>query len=235
MMFRNVTFSALFLAIAILGGAYVIDNPYAVTVIGYLLSNAEAVVAFFLLLLAIGQYTVTAERTQFLQQRENYLRLEFESVALFRFCSEHPDVPNYLEGKGISDNEKIDESVFWFVCQSLNLFEIIVTFRKDEMVSREIFSTWIAWFYELGTAERFKKYWDELSFHYVGDVAAILDKAIGRAPLDHLLAVNDLGPLREFYEDVSDVMQDSRLRRHCDESVRRLRVRLSRHGPPPSA
>lgn len=211
-----------------------IDNRASWIVTWYLVDHPEAVVTALLVLLAIGQYSLVSERALLLQQRENYLRLEFESVALFRYCSENPAVPSYLEGQGDATDELTDRSAFWFVSHSLSLFEIFVSFRRKEMVSREIFATWIPWFYELGTAARFPKYWDELSFHYLGELGAIMDKSIGREPLDHLLATGNLEPLQQFYAAVAKIMNDGDLERHFAECDRRWRARLLAKGAAPA-
>lgn len=193
-----------------------------------LVRSPEAVVTLLGFTFAIISFFLASRRDRALQKRENYLKLEFESVALFRFCSENPNVPRFLEGKlpATDENAKLDETTYWFVCQTLNLFEIIISFRKERIISSEIFSTWVAWFYELATAKRFKEYWNELSFHYLGDLSEMIDPALGRPPLEELLESGNLEPLNQFYHDVARAMNDQSILRHLKGSLVHMRARM---------
>lgn len=225
MVFRNFMLFALFAAALVAVASYLWGHPDAgVQVREYLLEHAEAVVTFFLLFLALLQFVQASRWTQFIRRRENYMRLEFESVALFRFLSEHPEVVEYLE-QDREEDSRLETASFWLASQAVNLFEIIISLHRDKLVTTPILATWVAWFYELGTAVGFRRHWDELSFHYLGDVSTILDKAIGQPPLRQMLETREFKPLIEFYDHTATVIGGQEIRDHLDSLLDKCRQR----------
>jgi hypothetical protein len=94
---------------------------------------------------------------------------------------DHPEIINYLEGS-LADGEIdpiVPEKVYWHVCQVLNTFELMISLYKERMVNIDVFSTWVSWFHELGTSQRFGEFWDGrgLSFHYKWELQEIMDTA----------------------------------------------------------
>jgi hypothetical protein len=190
--------------------------------------HAEAVATLLLAFIGAGSYLYTRSHDRALQKHQNYLSLEFESIHVFQVCVEHPEIPIYLEGRdaGAALNPQINEKAYWFVCQVLNLFELIISYRKDKVVPNDVFATWVSWFYELGTAARFEEFWEgeELWAHYKRELREIMDTAIEFSKKEGRPSYDD--ELRAFHNRVARIMKDPSIQKHFDDARR-----LHRHPP----
>jgi hypothetical protein len=178
-----------------------------------------------------------------LQRRRIYMDLEFESARIFRTSVDHPEIVRYLEGSRsrAEIDQDVSERAYWYVCQVLNTFELMIALYKEGMVQVDIFSTWVSWFHELGTAQGFGEFWNKrgLSFHYKIELQEIMDTA--QELLRSRKAVSgDDHELGIFHERVSRLLNDPRIRGHYKKSrkgkARRIKQGLPRAvGSPQSA
>jgi hypothetical protein len=170
-------------------------------------------------------YMKTSRHDRKLQLRRNYMDLEFEAINLFRVCLDNSEVVAFLEG---ADAEKkvseTGDKAYWLVCQVLNLFEIMISLREEEMVSSDLFNTWVSWFHELGTAKRFDAFWikEELWSHYKHDLQKIMNVALElRLNRTH----KDLSDqeyrteLQDFHDRVGEILHDPSIAQHFKKSV----------------
>jgi len=65
-----------------------------------------------------------------------------------------------------------------YVTQVLNLFEIAVRFRKQNIMPSDVFGSWVIWFYDLCTADNFPSIWQDVRLNYLADLREIMDKCI---------------------------------------------------------
>jgi hypothetical protein len=219
-------------------------EKYPSVLLYYLVEKPEAVVNLFgfIFTAMTFAYAIRRERRQRqdisekdrkLQHRRNYLNLELEASRIFQVCVENPEVPLYLKGDlSPVPNSHVAERCYWFICQTLNVFEIIISFRKEEMVEDRLFATWISWFHELGTSERFADYWigQTLCAHYKPELQQIMDEALRLrrqrpAEFDNNTELQ-LKELEAFHRQAARILQDSSIDRHFDDSMSRNRTRL---------
>lgn len=201
------------------------SNPF----LYYLLEKPEALVNFFGFLLTIFTFTYVSYKDRRVQRRRNYLELEFESSRIFQVCVENPQVTMYLDGRLAADkaSPELDERTYWFVCQCLNTFEIIISYRREGVVTKDLFATWVSWFHELGTAERFVDYWDgrDLCYHYKPELQEIMMTAVRlrseRAPDFDADSPAGQAELEAFHRRVSEILKDPAILAHFTESATR--------------
>jgi hypothetical protein len=160
-----------------------------------------------------------------LQRRRIYLDLEFEASRIFRICIDHPEVISYLESKAQASDKSSEEKSYWFVCQCLNAFEIMISFRAQRMVSKDLFATWVSWFHELGTYERFAEFWygRNLWSHYKDDLQEVMNLAIRlrrarRADFDEKGLEQEL---ERFHREVSAIFDDRSIQEFWVQSAKR--------------
>jgi hypothetical protein len=187
-----------------------------------LLWERPAIVAFMGILVTLLLY-VLSRRDRMLQRRRAYVDLEFEASRLFRVCIDHPDIMTYLEADSETLTPMAREKAYWHVCQILNIFEVIISFYRDKLVAADLFSTWVAWFHELGTARRFGEFWEQerLKFHYKIDVQLIMNAArrLYRARLPDFDDDQYDRELLEFYRQVACIFEDSAILEHFTSSL----------------
>lgn len=201
----------------------------------YFLEYPDALVLLFGFALSVFTFWYTssterklraesADKDRALQHRRNYLSLEFEASRIFQICVDNPNIPLYLNNKLPKTDGPVAEQTYWFVCQVLDVFEIIISFRREGMVTSDLFATWVPWFRELGTAARFKDYWrgKKLWSNYKGDLQNImnaaqvlLDKRKPGFDEDEAL---DESELKAFYHDVSVILADPTILTSADAS-----------------
>lgn len=136
-----------------------------------------------------------------------YFKLEMEASRLFEISRQSPDMMNYLEGRPVrgDDHDLLRHEIFWYLPQVLNLFEISILFRHKGIFDKATFSTWIAWYLELGGSERFCEFWRELRVHYRPELRAIMDAAAELSSNDEA----DLETTTEmFFGRVGSILKD---------------------------
>lgn len=129
-------------------------------------------------LIFFGTYLVTRWQDRHVANRESYQRLELASIELFRFEAENLSVIRPLwELDTPVPKEKTAERVGFinYVCQMLNLFEIAIRFRRQNIMPPEVFGSWVIWFYNVANAPRFSQAWEEVRSDYTEDLRTIMD------------------------------------------------------------
>lgn len=118
------------------------------------------------------------ERTN--RKREIYQRLELASVDLFRFEALNPKVIEGLwQASRLPDKNSIEHEVVQaYVYQILNLFEMAVRFRREGIMPRDVFGSWVIWFYDLCSAPNFAKLWPSMRLNYLPELRELLTKGI---------------------------------------------------------
>ena len=186
--------------------------------------HSEAAATLLLGILGAVTYLYTWFHDKEHRKHDNYLALEFQSMRVFQACVDNPEIPLYLDGKDVEPTERqhIKEKTYWHICQVLNLFEIIISYRKE--VPKEVFATWVSWFHELGTAPRFEEFWkgEELRSHYKGDLQKIMNAALqlykersGDFEADD---DNYAKELKTFHDKIAKIMGDKSIWKHFDDS-----------------
>jgi hypothetical protein len=208
-----------------------VENNLAVTGIGGI------VVAF------LSRFFARRDRT--LQRRRVYMDLEFESARIFGTCIDRPEIIGYLEGSLVSPSSReerdlVPERAYWYVCQVLNTFELMISLYQEKVVTIDIFSTWLSWFHEVGTYERFPDFWNDraLSFHYKKELQDVMYTAMKlRNNPDR--EREDFDPdteLASFHNSVSDIFADDEIEEHYRKSRKAKDDRLTNatNNPVPS-
>ncbi|MBV6489473.1 MAG: hypothetical protein H3C55_04100 [Pseudorhodoplanes sp.] len=163
-----------------------------------------------------------AEKTS---RQQIYQTLELESVQLFRFECEHPELvePLWISSldeagrrRNLSDTELdlLEYRLTQHICQTLNLFEIACRFRKQKIMEPEVFGSWMIWMLELCTRLEFRNHWKgeqrsgtRVELNYVAELRDIINAGI------HFSAecegeYDDDDRRRSFFKYVANLMYD---------------------------
>ena len=124
--------------------------------------------------------SVQKRRDREVARREIYQRLELASIDLFRFEADHLDLIRPLySGEPAPADPAAFHAYRNYVCQILNLFEMASELCCAGVVEEEVFSSWIAWFEELGQAKGFRSLWEGgLRDNYTGTLGAVMELAM---------------------------------------------------------
>lgn len=131
-------------------------------------------------------YVMKASEAQQDQRRKLYQALEVQSIGLFRFEADHPELVEGLWlGRSVPpegmEKRAYDYLVRQYVCQMLNLFEMAVRFRAQEILPPGAFGSWLIWIWELCQAPRFLELWldpDDLPSNYTRDFRDLISRAL---------------------------------------------------------
>jgi hypothetical protein len=134
----------------------------------------------------------------------------------------------YLNGGSGQDDSLIKERTYWYVCQVLNVFEIMISFRARKMIAKDVFATWVSWFHELGTAARFSESWDDrkLRFNYKVSLQEIMEAA-KKLRHDFGDEVDSPSALERFHDDVAEILHDCSISKHFTESLANQKLNQS--------
>ncbi len=123
---------------------------------------------------------------------EIYQRLEIESNRVFEFEARHPQLVPMMK-RHLAPVEKLDDLVVQneygdrmdarqiamvarkYYEMNCNLFEIAARLRKLELIDRDVFGSWVAWYFDTGTVWGFRALWADLRDNYTADLRAIFD------------------------------------------------------------
>lgn len=139
-------------------------------------------VAGFLALILITVLQHQATKT--VTKREIYQRLELASIDLFRFEFEHSErvFVLYSEDETLPPTKSRQyRDVLNHVTQILNLFEMIVMFRREKIISPAIFASWVAWFWDMSQTPNFVIIWKDNSSNYTRELQFVLDSGVESA------------------------------------------------------
>ena len=134
-------------------------------------------------------YLMRTEQAIRTANQQIYQTLELQSVELFRFEANHPDlveklwygeVPAKLKTPGMElpPGEEAELYVLrQYICQMLNLFEMAYRFRVRGIMEAEVYGSWVIWMWELCEADVFCAFWtheDNLPANYVKGFSAAM-------------------------------------------------------------
>lgn len=130
-----------------------------------------------------------------------YQTLELQSIELFRFEADHPELVEAFWFSEEEDNWRATREkrllayqTRQYVCQMLNLFEMSFRFRKEGIVPAEVFGSWAIWMWELCEEPNFAAMWrDEagLRLNYVADFRQAIDIGVEIAEAARSLPENE--------------------------------------------
>lgn len=126
-------------------------------------------------------YKHESNQTQVIERREIYQRLELASIDLFRFEHEQVEV---FKAVWVDETSAPPDSLEYlrtkqYMCQILNLFEMATSFLEEEIISDEVYGSWVVWMYELAARPAFQAAWaHDLRANYVATLRTVLDHAV---------------------------------------------------------
>ncbi|MEI6757674.1 MAG: hypothetical protein WCK85_07460 [Chlorobium sp.] len=149
------------------------------------LSFSEIIAVFQILTIIIAAlvYFRESNREKIIVKREIYQRLELSAIDLFKFEGTNAEklwclYSDFTEKKF---PEK-DTHEYWalqeYVCQIIGLFEMIVEFKKQNIIDTQVFLSWGQWFWDISTAAHFQDFWDEIKMNYTVPLRNAMDTGI---------------------------------------------------------
>lgn len=123
---------------------------------------------------------------------EIYQRLEIESNRVFEFEARHPQLVPMMKRR-LAPVKKLDDLVVQneygdrmdaqqiamvarkYYEMNCNLFEIAARLRKLDLIDKDVFGSWVAWYFDTGTEWGFRALWADLRDNYTADLRAIFD------------------------------------------------------------
>jgi|RhiMetdeSRZDD1v2_1073273.scaffolds.fasta_scaffold138697_2 hypothetical protein len=193
---------------------WLIDHPEAWI-------NAIGFVVIALALINIAQKRRTP------RDRGRDFKLELETSRIFQVGIQYPDIPRYIYGElpPARQSPELHEQCHWYVCDTLNLFEIMISGHQEKLVSSDTLSAWVTWFHKIGTAERFSAYWIERRLwpNYKSNLQRIMGAAqeLRANRMKNAFSMDE--ELQVFYKTVADVLQDRSLLTYYQKSRERNR------------
>ncbi len=168
-----------------------------------------------------------AQKSRARQDRGRDFKLELETSRIFEIGIQYPDIPRYLNGElpPARQTPELHEQCHWFVCQTLNLFEIMISGHQEKMVSSDTLAAWVTWIHKVGTAERFSEYWIErrLWSNYTSNLQRIIGAAQELRANRARNAFSMDEELHVFYKTAADVLHDRSILAYYQKSRERNR------------
>jgi hypothetical protein len=157
-----------------------------------------------------------------------YQRLELESINLFRFDIDHLELASYIWGdRPLPNKDDTNEKILLqqYVAQILNLFEMAVRFRKDDIMPHDVFGSWVIWIDSLCESKNFCAYWREydrdLRWNYIPELRGIINDGLkihhGGEPANPVLDEEKQKKTDTFFKMVSDRFKCTIIREWCRE------------------
>lgn len=144
--------------------------------------SVDALVQIISLFLAVISFlivqTIERRRDRAVANREAYQNLEFASIDLFRFEADHLDLirPIWEPETEFPDEDTAEYTALMnYVCQTLNLFEMAIKFRKYNVLADDIFGSWVTWFELVVGAPGFPTIWEDVRLDYLPELRNIFD------------------------------------------------------------
>jgi len=140
-----------------------------------------AILQILTILIAVVLYFRESRREKNIAKREIYQKLELASIDLFKF-----EVQNAKDLWCVySAEEKFPEkntaarwAVQEYVCQIMNLFEMIIEFKIQEIIDEQVFLSWVQWFWDMSCADNFEKIWDDVGMNYTAPLRKAINSGI---------------------------------------------------------
>lgn len=156
-------------------------------------------------------YVMKSEQSNKTANQKIYQTLELQSVELFRFECDNPDLIKALwfspppAAPQDADAEVHDYRVKQYICQMLNLFEMAYRFRVQGIMGEDVFGSWVIWMWELCSAPVFRHFWSDahgLPANYVKEFRALMQ---GGVDLQEA-ALDDDARRTAFFAAVADTL-----------------------------
>lgn len=184
---------------------------YVIDVLQYVIQDAVQMVSLVVAaLMILFQVVDQQERTLITSRQEIYQRLELESISLFRFDIQNPDLAAYLWEDSAAPS-RLDAT--WstrlqqYVAQVLNLFEMAVRLRQENVMPAEVFGSWVIWINSLCESEHFSRIWrdhdPDLRWNYVPLLRKIVDAGLAIHHGDPPPPAPLIESTKKFFEQVS--------------------------------
>ncbi len=170
------------------------------------------IIAFCAALFSVGVavlvYVRTESRERRIEKSSAYLQLEVHSSEAFKYQAENAHRMSPLREAARPatlprpDHEAWETALnYYFQC--LNLFEVCSNFRRHRIIQKQVFASWVAWFYDILNGWHFREIWtSELRTNYTRDVRNIFDVGVEIFELHP----DDETRKREFYRAVAHLM-----------------------------
>ncbi|MBM3609550.1 MAG: hypothetical protein FJX29_14080 [Alphaproteobacteria bacterium] len=206
------------------GTKLVYETPFKIDgqTFSQLLNNAAQIIG---VLIAAAMIVVTnsfnAKQNQSNARQQIYQTLETQSIELFRFEAQHPElVSAFWEPEEFArmdtsamllkaGSRSFQYQLRQYVCQMLNLFEMAFRFRRDEIAPADVFSSWIVWMWEVAAEPRFRELWpgpSGLHLNYIRDFSEVMTFAMERAlQLPDAPAEDELNRARQDFADFASI------------------------------
>jgi hypothetical protein len=129
-------------------------------------------------------YVMRSEQANRNSKQQLYQTLELQSIELFRFECEKPDLVRQLWFETPDQPETGETSRYClrqYVCQMLNLFEMATRFRTSRVLPEDVFGSWVIWIWELCNCEKFQELWldeDDLPSNYIRDFRDVVTAGV---------------------------------------------------------
>lgn len=125
-----------------------------------------------------------AERDDRVEKSSAYMALEVHSSEAFRYAGENCEAMAPYETVQPpepcpSKDCKAAQLTRQYYYQCLNLFEVCSNFRRNDVVDKTVYASWVAWFHELLEQWYFRELWvEEMRENYTPDVRHIFDYGV---------------------------------------------------------
>ncbi len=159
-------------------------------------------------ILVVTTNSINAKRDRETTHQQIYQNLELASIDLFRF-ENNPETRSLISAVWADGDVALNDvdryRVQEYVCQFLNLFEMGVRFRRDDVMPHDVFGSWLIWIWELCGRPVFQALWEkDLKWNYIELLRNVISDGIKR----QLEPGNDSEKREKFFADVSGIFTD---------------------------
>lgn len=140
-----------------------------------------AILQILTILIAVVLYFRESRREKNIAKREIYQKLELASIDLFKFEVQNAKDLWCLysaEEKFPEKNTAARWAVQEYVCQIMNLFEMIIEFKIQEIIDEQVFLSWVQWFWDMSCADNFGQIWDDVGMNYTAPLRKAINSGI---------------------------------------------------------
>jgi hypothetical protein len=142
-----------------------------------------SVLQILTIMIAAVLYFRESNREKTIAKREIYQKLELASIDLFKYEGQNSgDLWRLYSDNSEKKFPEKGSHEYWaiqeYVCQVINLFEMIVEFKKQNIIDTQVFLSWVQWFWDISNALNFKKVWIDIKMNYTVPLRNAMDTAV---------------------------------------------------------
>ena len=168
-------------------------------------STLTAIVTAIGLILTIGMFAYQQFKENRFHKFNIYQNLEFASNEIFRFEAAHSEeIASFL--KVTKDQHGPNGDIFIidsYLYQILNLFELAIKYRKENLLDKNVYGSWVIWKYDILESWYFRQCWREIRLNYTKDLRDIFDGSVdGFDP-----AMNVADRREKFFSHVAKILK----------------------------